>query len=171
MKKIILSAIALSTLLTSMPIHASCFLGYDRKTKSAVAVEDFSNLKGVTLVRSGRNSGYYIVSPGEIGTKALGLQNAPYRDSANVSRNGEGLDAIVFRFDANGKLDGFPMYISQFAPESFYTMKLKALASGHSSLGQVQGLFGDHALRLEKRGNQTLAYLEVPVYDPMTSGS
>ena len=171
MKKITLSVITLSAILASLPAQASCTLSYNRQTRSLTVAQNFSNLQGVKFVRSGRDSGYYVVSPEGLGAKALGLQNAPYRNSDNVSHNGEGSDSIVFRFGPDGKLDGYPMYISQFSPESFYTTRLQGLTAGHSTLGLVQDLFADHAMHIEKQGSQTLAYLEVPVYDSLTSGS
>lgn len=172
MKTILLSVVTLAALLSGLPVDASCtFCAGGGAKPAAVVARDFSGVKGVAFVRTSLNSGYYVVSPQGTTMKALGLQNAPYVDSDNAARSGVGLDSIAFRFGPDGRLDQYPMYISQLAPDSAYTLKLRGLARGHSTLALVDALFDGQTVRVEKQGSRTLAYVELPVYNPLTSGS
>jgi len=112
---------------------------------------------------------YDVVAPGSAAIDARGLQDAPYHDADNIARNGMGSDAIAFRFDAAGRLVGRPAYISA-QPESFYASRLAALSSRGTTLANVRAVFDTTDLHVEKRGADTLAYVEVPVYDPLASG-
>ncbi len=167
MKTMILSAITASTLLAGVCAHASPTYYYQQSASLENALGKPSG--GANFVRVSGQSGYYVVAPGSNAIDALGLQNAPYRDAANIARNSMGSDAIAFRFDSAGRLEGHPVYISA-QPESFYTSRLAALANHRTTLADVRAVFDSRDVRVEKRGADTLAYLEVPVYDPLASG-
>ena len=171
MKTMILTALtAASSLLASFCVHASPTCGCQQNPQAAAQTGTSSRFGGATLVRTSGQSGYYVVAPGSNAVEKLGLADAPYRDSDNVSRNGVGSDVVAFRFDAAGKLEGYPVYISGARPDSFYTSRLALFAPRHSTLADVKTLFGSDTVHVEKKGAQTVAYLEVPVYDPLASG-
>ena len=163
MKNMILTAVTVSTLLVGACAQASPEYTYQHA--SAAAGEG----NGATFVHVVGTSGYYVVAPGSAAIDTLGLQDAPYRDSDNVARNGVGSDAIAFRFGADGRMEGSPVYIGS-APDSFYTSRLASLAGHRTTLADARALFPSCALHVEKQGAQTLAYIEVPVYDPLASG-
>jgi hypothetical protein len=175
-KKIIMKAITLSVIVTTilsacLPARASSAYCFDKDTRSYTAVEQLGNIKGATFVRAGYHAGYFVVTPGSSAVATFGLQRAPVIDSDNIARNGVGQDAIAFRFGPDGKLESFPMYISQLSPDSTMTGRLGLLAPEHSTLQEVAELFDGDVVQTEKQGGCTVAYVEVPVYDPNASGS
>lgn len=170
MKKISVSLLTLALCLTGASAQAACSSCTAPSPSSPMRIGQSADVPGATLVKTGRNSGYYLVCHRSDAVNALGLQRAPYV-SGDASSNGVGLDSIAFRFGADGKLEELPVYIHQLPPDAFYTAKLQALSRGYSTLAQVQQVFADHVLRVEKQGSQTVAYLEVPVYNPLVSGS
>ena len=171
MKTTILTAVTLCSVLTGLCANAYSTSSDERSVRSLADVGKIPGRYGATLVRVSHLSGYFVVVPGSDAITSLGLQDAPYRDSDNISRSGVGLDVIAFRFGPDGKLEGYPMYISQENPEQFYTRRLEGLTLEHTTLAEVKALFGDNSIHVEKQGSRTLAYLEVPVYDPLASGS
>ena len=171
MKSMILTAITVSTILTGVCAQASPAYSFQQSVPSAGEFGNSSSLDGATFVRVSRLSGYFVISPRSTAIDTLGLADSPYRDSDNISRNGVGADAIAFRFGPDGKLEGYPMYISQTDPESFYTSRLAALTTDRTTLADVRAMFESHSIHVEKRGSRTVAYLEIPVYNPSNSGS
>jgi hypothetical protein len=171
MKTMLLTALTTaSSLLASFCVHASPTYSYQQNPAQAAQSGTASRLGGATFVRTAGQSGYFVVEPGSNAVDALGLQDAPYHDTDNIARNGVGSDVVAFRFDAAGRLVGHPVYISQAHPDSFYTSRLAMFAPQHTTLADVKTLFGSDTVHLEKKGAQTVAYLEVPVYDPLASG-
>ena len=169
MKTIILTALTTaSSLLASFCVHASPTCSCQQNLAQAEQAVASSRLGGATFVRTVGQSGYLVVEPGSNAVDTLGLADAPYRDADNIGRTGMGNDVVAFRFDAAGRLEGRPVYISAH-PESFYASRLATL-NHRSTLADVRTLFGSDAVRVEKKGAQTVAYLEVPVYDPLASG-
>ena len=171
MKTKLLTALTVaSSLLANFCVHASPTYSYQQNPAQAAQSGTASRLSGATFVRTAGQSGYSLVEPGSNAVDALGLQDAPYRDTDNIARNGMGTDVVAFRFDAAGRLAGHPVYISQTHPDSFYTSRLAMFAPQHTTLADVKTLFGSDTVHLVKKGTQTVAYLEVPVYDPLASG-
>jgi hypothetical protein len=171
MKTMILTALTTaSSLLASFCVHASPTCSYQQNPAQAAQSGPSSRLGGATFVRTSGQSGYFVVEPGSNAVDTLGLADAPYRDADNIGRTGMGNDVVAFRFDAAGRLEGYPVYISQSRPDSFYTSRLAMLAPRHTTLADVKTLFSSDTVRVKKQGAHTLAYLEVPVYDPLASG-
>lgn len=169
MKNMILTAFTASTLLTCLCAQASPVYSYQQSPSLAGELGKSARIDGATFVRVAGAAGYYVVAPGSGAVDALGLQDAPYHDADNIARNGVGSDALAFRFDAAGRLEGAPAYITDARPDSFFTSRLASLGN-HATLADVRALFPNCALRVEKQGAHTLAYVEVPVYDPLASG-
>jgi hypothetical protein len=171
MKTMLLTALTTaSSLLASFCVHASPTYSYQQNPAQAAQAVASSRFGGATFVRTSGQSGYFVVEPGSNAVDALGLADAPYRDTDNVARNGVGNDVVAFRFDAAGRLVGYPVYLSQARPDSFYTSRLAMFAPQHTTLADVKTLFGSNTVHLVKKGAQTVAYLEVPIYDPLASG-
>ena len=171
MKTIILTALTTaSSLLASFCVHASPSYSCQQNPAQAAQAGASSCFGGASFVRTSGQSGYFVVEPGSNAVDTLGLADAPYRDADNIGRTGTGNDVVAFRFDAAGRLEGYPVYISQARPDSFYTSRLAMFAPRHTTLADVKTLFGSDTVRVEKKGPQTVAYLEVPVYDPLASG-
>jgi hypothetical protein len=160
MKTMLLTALTTaSSLLASFCVHASPTYSYQQNPAQAAQAVASSRFGGATFVRTSGQSGYFVVEPGS---------NAV--DTDNVARNGVGNDVVAFRFDAAGRLVGYPVYLSQARPDSFYTSRLAMFAPQHTTLADVKTLFGSNTVHLVKKGAQTVAYLEVPIYDPLASG-
>jgi hypothetical protein len=171
MKTKFLTALTMaSSLLASFCVHASPTYSYQQNPAQAAQSDSSSRLDGATFVRTVGHSGYFVAAPDSNAVDVLGLADAPYRDSDNIGRNGMGNDVVAFRFDAAGQLVGHPVYISQSHPDSFYANRLAMFAPRHSTLADVKTLFGSDTVHVEKKGTQTVAYLEVPVFDPIASG-
>jgi hypothetical protein len=171
MKTTLLTALTTaSSLLASFCVHASPTYSYQQNPAHAAQAGTASRFGGATFVRTVGHSGYFVVEPGSNAVDTLGLQDAPYRDVDSISRNGMGTDVVAFRFDTTGRLEGYPVYLSQGRPDSFYTSRLAMFAPQHTTLADVKTLFGSDTVHLVKKGAQTVAYLEVPVYDPLASG-
>ena len=171
MKTIILTALTTaSSLLASFCVHASPTCSYQQNPAQAAQSGPSSRFDGATFVPTVGHSGYFVAAPGSNAVDTLGLADAPYCDSDNIGRTGTGNDVVAFRFDAAGRLEGYPVYISQARPDSFYTSRLAMFAPRHTTLADVKMLFGSDTVHVEKKGPRTVAYLEVPVYDPLASG-
>jgi len=171
MKTMLLTALTTaSSLLAGFCVHASPAYSYQHDPMRAVQAGELTRLGGATFVRTAGHSGYLVVDPGSNAVDTLGLQDAPYRDTNSVARNGNGTDVVAFRFDHAGRLAGYPVYLSQGRPDAFYTSRLAMFAPEHTTLADVRALFGNDAVHVVKKGAQTVAYLEVPVYDPFASG-
>ncbi|MEI9999516.1 MAG: hypothetical protein WDO13_10290 [Verrucomicrobiota bacterium] len=166
MKTILPTLIVITTLAAGTAAQASSAYRFDAATQPGVSITP-----GARFVRVGYDAGYYVVPPLSPAATALGVNGAPYVDSDNIARNGVGLDAIAFRFGADGTLAGFPVYLGQLAPDSFYTERLRAFSPRHSTLAQVRELFDRHDIEVRHEGALTIAYVKVPVYDPLASGS
>jgi hypothetical protein len=159
MKTMILSTITAAAMLAGVSAQASPTNSYQQN----------QSLSGASFVRVSHEGGYYIVAPGSDAVDTLGVQDAPVSDSS-ASHTGVGSDALAFRFGADGALASEPVYINQARPDSFYTRRLAGLTTHRTTLADVRAMFPGHAIRVEKQGTQTLAYLEVPVFDPLASG-
>ena len=170
MKNIKIMTLAVSTLAGGICAHASSTYRDERGLQALVQEGSGAQLNGAAFVRVSRDSGYFVVEPGSRAIDRFGLQDAPVRNSDNIARNGVGSDAIAFLFGPSGKLENYPVYISQTRPELFYTRRLGVVTINRTTLADVQTLFDTHSIHVEKQGSQTIAYLEVPVYDPLSSG-
>ncbi len=156
-------AVVSFSILTGVSAHALPVFTMEKTPAPCGMTENPVAGKGVAFVRVGARSGYYVVSSS--------IPGAPYSSSDNAARSGVGLDSIAFCFGPDGKLAGFPVYMTQLAPDSYYTNRLQGVAPGNATLKLVRELFAGETLRVETRGTHTTAYLEVSVYNPRSSGS
>ena len=122
-------------------------------------------------VARGPRTGYYIVRPGSVLMRQLGLQGAPFRDTSDPFNRGRGADVLAFRFTTAGVLSAAPAYIVQGQPNDFYIRRIGSFIRGRSSSHDIENLFG-RPKQIEKRRDGFIAYYTIEVYNPFeeTSG-
>jgi hypothetical protein len=116
-------------------------------------------------VSLGSRNGYYIVRPDSQLFRQLGLYEAPVIDTADPLRHGYGADALAFRFNRNGVLIAPPAYIAQALFNDFYTRRIGLLTRGHTTVHDVEALFGRGYSRAN-RPDGFIWYYALPVYNP-----
>jgi len=121
-------------------------------------------------VARGPRTGYYIVRPTSVLIKQLGLQAAPFRDTADPFNHGRGADVLAFRFNSAGVLSAPPAYIVQGLPNDFYMRRIGSFIRGRTTLRDVEGFFG-RPQRIEKRPDGFIAYHTIEVYNPFEDPS
>ncbi|HEU0208264.1 MAG TPA: hypothetical protein VFQ78_04720 [Candidatus Udaeobacter sp.] len=126
----------------------------------AASWDDDSN-----YVSLGLRNGYYIVQPDSQLFYQLGLYEAPVIDTADPLRHGYGADALAFRFNRNGLLIAPPAYIAQSLPYDFYKIRIGSLIIGHTTVDDVERLFGHGHSRAARPGG-FMWYYALPVYNP-----
>ncbi len=118
----------------------------------------------------GPRTGYYIVRPTSVLIRQLGLQAAPFRDTADPFNHGRGADVLAFRFNSGGVLSAPPAYIVQGLPNDFYMRRIGSFIRGRTTLRDVEGFFG-RPQSIEKRPDGFIAYYAIEVYNPFEDPS
>jgi hypothetical protein len=118
-----------------------------------------------TMSRWDRAPAIYIVRPGSVLSRQLGLEGAPTRDTADPFNHGYGADALAFRFNKAGVLSASAAYIVQATPNEFYVRRIGSFIRGRTTLHDVEALFG-RAMRIESRPDGFIAYYTIEVYNP-----
>lgn len=121
-------------------------------------------------VRLGPRTGYYIVRPGSVLSRQLGVEGAPISDTADPFRHGYGADALAFRFNRAGVLSTAPAYIVQARPNEFYTRRLGSFIRGRTTSRDVEQFFG-RARSMESRSDGVIVYYTIDVYNPFEDRS
>jgi len=121
-------------------------------------------------VARGPRTGYYIVRPGSVLMQQLGLQGAPYRDTADPLNHGRGADVLAFRFTTAGVLSAAPAYIVQGQPNDFYMRRIGSFIRGRTTSHDVESFFGSPK-QIEKRRDGFIAYYTIEVYNPFEENS
>ena len=121
-------------------------------------------------VARGPRTGYYIVRPGSVLMQQLGLQGAPYRDTADPLNHGRGADVLAFRFTTAGVLSAAPAYIVQGQPNDFYMRRIGSFIRGRTTSHDVESFFG-RPKQIEKRRDGFIAYYTIEVYNPFEENS
>ena len=121
-------------------------------------------------VRLGPRTGYYIVRPGSVLSRQLGVEGAPTIDTADPFRHGYGADALAFRFNRAGILSAAPAYIVQASPNDFYTRRLGSFIRGRTTSRDVELFFG-RAQSTELRADGVIVYYTIEVYNPFEDRS
>ena len=121
---------------------------------------------GSHYVSLGPRNGYYVVQPDSHLFRQLGLYEAPIIDTADWLRHGYGADALAFRFNRKGVLIAPPAYIVQALPYDFYKVRIGSLTRGHSTVNDVEALFGRSHIRAE-RPDGFMWYYTLPVYNAL----
>ena len=121
-------------------------------------------------VARGPRTGYYIVRPGSALMQQLGLQGAPFRDTADPLNHGRGADVLAFRFNTAGVLSMAPAYIVQGQPNEFYLRRIGSFIRGRATPHDIEGLFG-RPKQIEKRSDGFIAYYTIEVYNPFEENS
>jgi hypothetical protein len=116
-------------------------------------------------VALGPRTGYYIVRPGSLLGRQLGVESAPTSDTADPFRHGYGADALAFRFNNARILSAPPAYVVQGIPNEFYTRRIGSFIRGRTTLHDVETFFG-RARRTESRPDGFIAYYTIEVYNP-----
>jgi len=116
-------------------------------------------------VARGPRTGYYIVRPGAVLMKQLGLQGAPFRDTSDPFNKGRGADVLAFRFTAAGVLSAAPAYIVQGQPNDFYLRRIGSFIRGRTTSHDVENMFGGPK-QIEKLRDGFIAYYTIEVYNP-----
>ena len=122
-------------------------------------------------IARGPRTGYYIVRPGSVLMRQLGLQSAPFRDTSDPFNRGRGADVLAFRFTASGVLSAAPAYIVQGQPNDFYMRRIGSFIRGRTTARHIDGFFG-HPKQIESQRDGFIAYYTIEVYNPFeeTSG-
>src|SRR5258707_13797780 len=81
------------------------------------------------LIQSGPHQAYYRISIDSKKWLAWGLGGAPVEEPSPQNR-GYGWDAMAIPFDARGRLEFAPVYISTIIPEAFEEPRLPLLVVG-----------------------------------------
>jgi hypothetical protein len=116
-------------------------------------------------VALGPRTGYYIVRPGSLLSRQLGVESAPTSDTADPFRHGYGADALAFRFNKAGILSAPPAYIVQGIPNEFYTRRVGSFIRGRTTLHDVETSFG-RARHTESQPDGFIAYYTIELYNP-----
>jgi hypothetical protein len=116
-------------------------------------------------VSLGQRNGYYVLRPGSRLSHQLGLDDAPYLDTADPFRHGYGADVLAFRFNQRGVLSMPPAYIAQASANDFYTRRIGSLVRGLTTTKNVEALFG-RGHSTAKRPDGFIYYYALPVYNP-----
>ena len=121
-------------------------------------------------VARGPRTGYYIVRPGSVLMRQLGLQGAPSRDTSDPLNHGRGADVLAFRFTTAGVLSAAPAYIVQGPPNDFYMRRIGSFIRGRTTSHDVESFFG-RPRQIEKRRDGFIAYHTIEVYNPFEENS
>ena len=116
-------------------------------------------------VSLGQRSGYYILRPGSRLCHQLGLDDAPYIDTADPMRHGCGADVLAFRFNQRGVLIMPPAYIAQGLANDFYKRRIGSLIRGRTTANDVEAFFG-RGHSVARRRDGFIYYYALPVYNP-----
>src|SRR6266404_5917381 len=116
-------------------------------------------------VALGPRTGYYIVRPGSLLSRQLGVESAPTSDTADPFRHGYGADALAFRFNNAGILSAPPAYVVQGIPNEFCTRRIGSFIRGRTTLQDVETFFG-RARRTDSRPDGFIAYYTIELYNP-----
>jgi hypothetical protein len=116
-------------------------------------------------VALGRRIGYYIVRPTSLMIQQLGIQGAPWRDTADPFNHGRGADVLAFRFSAAGVLSAPPAYVVQGPPNDFYMRRIGSFIRGRTTSRDVESFFG-RPKQTERRPDGFVAYYTIEVYNP-----
>jgi hypothetical protein len=116
-------------------------------------------------VSLGPRTGYYILHPGSRLCYQLGLDDAPYVDTADPFRHGYGADVLAFRFNQRGVLIMPPAYIAQASANDFYKRRIGSLTRGRTTAKDVEAFFG-RGHSIAKRPDGFIYYYPLPVYNP-----
>ena len=119
-------------------------------------------------VSLGPRTGYYILRPGSRLSHQLGLDDAPYFDTADPLRHGYGADVLAFRFNQRGVLIMPPAYIAQGLASDFYKRRIGSFARGRTTGNDVEALFG-RGHSVSRRPDGFIYYYALPVYNPFES--
>ena len=115
-------------------------------------------------VSLGPRNGYYIVGPGSPLFYKLGLEDAPWIDTADRLRHGYGADVLAFRFNRKGILIAPPAYIAQESVNDSYTRRIGAFIRDRSTTHEVEAMFGQgHSVA--KRPDGFIYYYALPIYN------
>jgi hypothetical protein len=95
----------------------------------------------------------------------LGLDDAPYVDTADPFRHGYGADVLAFRFDQRGVLIMPPAYIAQASANEFYKRRIGSLIRRRTTASGVEALFGRGHSVAKRPDGFTYSYA-LPVYNP-----
>ena len=121
-------------------------------------------------VSLGPRTGYYIVRPGSVMLRQLGVQGAPTRDTSDPFNHGRGADVLAFRFNIAGVLSAPPAYIVQGPPNDFYMRRIGSFIRGRTTSRDVEGLFG-RPKQIDKRSDGLITYYTIEVYNPFEENS
>jgi hypothetical protein len=121
-------------------------------------------------VARGPRTGYYIVRPGSVLTRQLGLQGAPFRDTSDPLNHGRGADVLAFRLNTAGVLSVPPAYIVQGQPNDFYMRRIGSFIRGRTTSHDVESFFG-RPKQIEERRDGFIAYYTIEVYNPFEENS
>jgi hypothetical protein len=113
-------------------------------------------------VRLGPRTRDYIVRPGSVLSRQLGVEAASTIDTAHPFRHGYGADALAFRFNRAGVLSAAPVYIAQARPNEFYTRRLGSFIRGRTTSRDVERFFG-RARSTELRTDGVVVYYTIEV--------
>jgi hypothetical protein len=121
-------------------------------------------------VARGPRTGYYIVRPGSVLIRQLGLQGAPFRDTSDPLNHGRGADVLAFRLNTAGVLSMAPAYIVQGPPNDFYMRRIGSFIRGRTTSHDIESFFGGPK-QIEKRRDGFIAYYTIEVYNPFEENS
>ena len=121
-------------------------------------------------VARGPRTGYYIVRPGSVLMKQLGLQGAPFRDTSDPLNHGRGADVLAFRFTNAAVLSAAPAYIVQGQPNDFYMRRIGSFIRGRTASHDIESFFG-RPKQIEKRPDGWIVYYTIEVYNPFEENS
>jgi hypothetical protein len=121
-------------------------------------------------VARGPRTGYYIVRPGSVLMRHLGLQGAPFRDTSDPLNHGRGADVLAFRLNTAGVLSVPPAYIVQGQPNDFYMRRIGSFIRGRTTSHDVESFFG-RPKQIEERRDGFIAYYTIEVYNPFEENS
>ena len=116
-------------------------------------------------VARGPRTGYYIVRPGSVLIRQLGLQGVPFRDTSDPLNHGRGADVLAFRFNTAGVLSAAPAYIVQGPPNDFYMRRIGSFIRGRTTSHDIESFFG-RPKQIEKRRDGFIAYYTIEVHNP-----